>query len=233
MSDTCLVYVYPTPEPAVPRRRCSSNYLRRNSFSMLLAASALYGGLCGDLLAQSPPVTTEPIFRIAAVPSDHVPIAPVATPTAGVPVMGEATAEAVPAELQLQAPINSTLEIRVARRPWLLEKLTGPKTEPSVKMDPPLPPAELPDPPSISRIVPKTTPDDGWFNRRRAAPSYVDVLPKEELGETQQRETQQRETQQRETQQRETQQRETQQRETQQRELMCRRQAKYRTSKIV
>ena len=46
----------------------------------------------------------------------------------------------------------------------------------------------------MSRIVPKATPDDGWVNRRRGAPSYVDVPPKEELGDTQQRETQPDET---------------------------------------
>ena len=63
-----------------------------------------------------------------------------------------------PGEVELSppenSPGNSTLEIRVARRPWLLDKLTGKKTEPSQKMNPPRPPAELPDPPSMSRIVP-------------------------------------------------------------------------------
>lgn len=72
------------------------------------------------------------------------------------------------AELLLAPPVNSTLEIRTARRPWLLEKLTGPKKEPSVKMTPPSPPAEIrrpsTDPPSL-RQVPTEKPDLGWHLR--------------------------------------------------------------------
>jgi hypothetical protein len=61
--------------------------------------------------------------------------------------------------------MNSTLEIRVARRPWLLEKIMGPKKEPSIKMNPPRPPADFPDPPSASRMIPRPTSQDGWVRR--------------------------------------------------------------------
>lgn len=82
-------------------------------------------------------------------------------------------------ELELTAPIRSTLELRVARRPWLLEKLSGKKTEPSQKMDPPQPPVELPDPPSMSRIIPKVAVDQTQqpdrSGKANQGPSYADV----------------------------------------------------------
>ena len=101
----------------MPQRRCFSNHLRRNSFSMLLAASTLWGGLSVELLAQSPPAAKEPILRIATAPTDMVPTAPpgAPAPTSSVHVNSAPLAEETPTELQLRAPINSTLEIRVAR----------------------------------------------------------------------------------------------------------------------
>ncbi len=53
-------------------------------------------------------------------------------------------------------PIDLSAELRIARRPWLLQKLTDNRPEPSQKMNPPRPPAELPDPPSMSGIVPES-----------------------------------------------------------------------------
>ena len=64
----------------------------------------------------------------------------------------------------------------------MLEKLTKPKTEPSIKMDPPRPPADIPDPPSTSRIRPKAGVGDGWMKRRADGqynPSYADVPSKD------------------------------------------------------
>jgi hypothetical protein len=82
------------------------------------------------------------------------------------------------APIELLPPTNSTLEIRVARRPWLLEKLTNPKQQPSVKMDPPRPPRELPDPPSMLKATPETGPSDGWESRLRSQPeSRVETQP--------------------------------------------------------
>ncbi|MGB0595834.1 MAG: hypothetical protein ACPGLY_03920, partial [Rubripirellula sp.] len=80
-------------------------------------------------------------------------------------------------ELSLVPPVNSTLEMRIARRPWLLEKLTGPKTEPSVKMTPPRPPLDVrppaTDPPSLSRPV-LSGPDLGWRLRKDAGVAVGD-----------------------------------------------------------
>ncbi len=57
------------------------------------------------------------------------------------------------AELQLNPaanataePIKSTIELRVARRPWLFERLSKPEKAPSTKMQPPRPPAQALDP---------------------------------------------------------------------------------------
>ena len=61
---------------------------------------------------------------------------------------------------------NSDTGLRVAKRPWLLEKLVGPDKEESVKMDPPLPPAGNSDPPSLGRIAPPSSEDDRWISRR-------------------------------------------------------------------
>ncbi|MEM1068688.1 MAG: hypothetical protein AAGI63_07320 [Planctomycetota bacterium] len=78
-------------------------------------------------------------------------------------------------DLKLTPPVNSTLEIRVARKSWLLEKLTGPKKEPSVKMTPPSPPPAA-DPPSLGR--PQLTKpllidsgDLGWRPRGEKTPA--------------------------------------------------------------
>jgi hypothetical protein len=63
--------------------------------------------------------------------------------------------------------------LRVARKPWLLEKLVGPKPEPSIKMNPPTPPSRVEDPPSLGRISPPESrrtlrPDqDRWTPRRQ------------------------------------------------------------------
>ena len=100
--------------------------------------------------------------------------------------IGSATpAERPDAALQLQPPVNSTLQIRVARRPWLLEKLTGSSPAPSIKMNPPRPPAAIPDPPSMSRMIPEG--DSGWVKRGRVTsriPSYADLSKPAELSDT-------------------------------------------------
>ena len=82
--------------------------------------------------------------------------------------------------LVLQAPTNMATDageetlgdesesdtgLRVAKRPWLLEKLVGPEKDPSIKMDPPRPPAGTIDPPSLGSIVPPDGGDDQWIAR--------------------------------------------------------------------
>ena len=122
----------------------------------MLLASACVAGIGDQLSAQAP------------MPKAESPIAP----------STEARATENPTSVDLLPPNNSKLEIRMARRPWLLEKLTKPKTEPSIKMDPPRPPADIPDPPSTSRIRPKAGVGDGWMKRRADGqynPSYADV----------------------------------------------------------
>jgi hypothetical protein len=52
--------------------------------------------------------------------------------------------------------VESTLEMHIARRPWLLEKLSEIRaSEPTNSLAPPRPPSDLSDPPSMSRIVPQ------------------------------------------------------------------------------
>ncbi|WP_146532974.1 hypothetical protein [Rubripirellula reticaptiva] len=108
----------------------------------------------------------QPEARIAALPTSPSDITPV--PAAQVP--------AADGEMVLQAPGNSTLELRVARRPWLLDKLMNPGGSDAEKMDPPSPPAELPDPPSLGRLPARPSysnesidvgvdPNDGWRTR--------------------------------------------------------------------
>ena len=80
------------------------------------------------------------------------------------------------------SPLNSTLKIRIARRPWLLEKLMTPSAKPSIKMTPPRPPTAIPDPPSMSLVVPES--GSGWVTRGRVkthVPNYVDlkITPKQ------------------------------------------------------
>lgn len=82
------------------------------------------------------------------------------------------------ADVNVQTPpaLNSTLKIRVARRPWLLEKLTKPSTQPSIKMRPPRPPAAIPDPPSIGLTIPEN--GNEWVTRGRVksqVPNYADL----------------------------------------------------------
>ncbi|MGB7327722.1 MAG: hypothetical protein WBD31_22785 [Rubripirellula sp.] len=113
----------------------------------------------------------QPEARIAAVPTSPSDIAPV--PLAQVPMAQVPEADG---EMVLQAPGNSTLELRVARRPWLLDKLMNPGGSDTEKMNPPRPPAELPDPPSLDRLPARPSysnesidvgvdPNDGWRTR--------------------------------------------------------------------
>jgi hypothetical protein len=79
--------------------------------------------------------------------------------------------------VQIQAPVNSTLEIRMARRPWLLEKLIKPKPQHATKKHLSHPPAVDPYPPSTVRITPRRS-DQGWVNRGhegRGTPAYADL----------------------------------------------------------
>lgn len=70
--------------------------------------------------------------------------------------------------------IDPDTGLRVARKPWLLEKLVGPKAEPSIKMNPPAPPTRVEDPPSLGRIMPPESrqtlrPDpDQWTPRQQS-----------------------------------------------------------------
>lgn len=93
-----------------------------------------------------------------------------------VPPMLRIPAERSATNVHADSPLNSTLQIRIARRPWLLEKLTTPSPKPSIKMTPPRPPAAIPDPPSISLVVPEN--GSGWVTRGRVktkVPNYVDL----------------------------------------------------------
>ena len=93
-----------------------------------------------------------------------------------VPPLLRIPAERSDSSARLRSPVNSTLEIRVARRPWLLEKLTTPSPKPSIKMTPPRPPASISDPPSISLVVPEN--GNGWVTRGRVTsrvPVYADL----------------------------------------------------------
>lgn len=98
-----------------------------------------------------------------------------------VPPLLRIPAERSGTNVQENTPLNSTLKIRIARRPWLLEKLTTPSAKPSIKMTPPRPPAAIPDPPSISLVVPEN--GSGWVSRGRVmtqVPNYADLKLKSE-----------------------------------------------------
>ena len=70
-------------------------------------------------------------------------------------------------------------DAQVAKMPWLLRKLAGDQTQPSVKMDPPRPPVDRADPPSADRLAPPSIgrtaapapapirSDDGWVSVTR------------------------------------------------------------------
>ena len=93
-----------------------------------------------------------------------------------VPRMLRIPAERPGTNVHENSPLNSTLKIRIARRPWLLEKLSTPSRKPSIKMTPPRPPAAIPDPPSMSFVVPES--ESGWVTRGRVkthVPNYVDL----------------------------------------------------------
>ncbi|MCG8648339.1 MAG: hypothetical protein MI861_00815, partial [Pirellulales bacterium] len=73
----------------------------------------------------------------------------------------------LPARPQVvQTPGQSNIQMTVAERRWLLDRLGKSKTESSVKMNPPRPPAEVPDPPSLVKpAAPLADADDGWVPR--------------------------------------------------------------------
>ena len=104
------------------------------------------------------------------------------------------------AEIELVPPSQVTLrdaeaekeltpDERIARRPWLLDKLTGGDREESVKMDPPEPPRNGPpgeDPPSLHRIGPPNMvgdldPDDGWMQRESDRRAHLEEAPSKRL----------------------------------------------------
>ncbi len=103
-----------------------------------------------------------------------------------VPPMLRIPAERSGTNVHENSPLNSTLKIRIARRPWLLEKLTTPSPKPSIKMTPPRPPAAIPDPPSMSLVVPEN--GNGWVTRGRVKtqlPNYADLkINAEQAGPT-------------------------------------------------
>jgi hypothetical protein len=173
------------------RRLLFSN---RHRFARWLAVAGVC--VCGVGTADTP--DTEPTTTIKLVGPAQV--SPAENPlSTGPAVSGEPAAQNIPQpssgglsraepnEVELTPPSNSTLELRVARRPWLLEQLSRKKTQPSQKMNPPRPPAELPDPPSMSGIVPripndkrrsvvtKDAADRAPLKTQSAQPSYADV----------------------------------------------------------
>ena len=156
------------------------HFSNRRRIIRCLAAASVW--TCATVVAQAPaePPTTE--LKIVA--------SQLARPAESAPPVSESVRDtSISSELkpfngvQLNPPGNSTLEIRVARRPWLLEKLSGKRTEPSQKMNPPRPPADLPDPPSMSRIVPELRAPVGQTPASRSvplhdpkqSPTYADV----------------------------------------------------------
>ena len=93
-----------------------------------------------------------------------------------VPPLLRIPAERSGSNVHENTPLNSTLKIRIARRPWLLDKLSTPSVKPSIKMTPPRPPAAIPDPPSLSLAVPEN--GSGWVSRGRVmtqVPNYADL----------------------------------------------------------
>ncbi len=100
------------------------------------------------------------------------------------------TGEAAVAEMVLAAPGNSTLEMRIARRPWLLEKLLNPGASEANKMTPPAPPKALPDPPSLNRLPSKPSftqgpidlgddGEDGWQTRGQTRAPKLETAEQE------------------------------------------------------
>jgi hypothetical protein len=92
-------------------------------------------------------------------------------------------------ELDAQTPLNSTLEIRVARRPWMIERTTPPKPSPAATTRPLQPPTpsksysgpyaspSYPGPPSLSKFGPKRSIDsrDQRRPQHRAAAPFADL----------------------------------------------------------
>lgn len=173
------------------RRLLFSN---RHRFARWLAVAGVC--VCGVATADTP--DTKPTTTIKLVGPAQV--SPVENPLSIRPaVSGEPAGQnmpqlssgglsrAEPNEVELTPPNNSTLELRVARRPWLLEQLSRKKTQPSQKMNPPRPPAELSDPPSMFGIAPripnvkrrsvvtKDAADHAPLNTRSTQPSFADV----------------------------------------------------------
>jgi len=102
--------------------------------------------------------------------------APLSAAEPQVPHLLRIPAERTGTNVHKNSPLNSTLKIRIARRPWLLEKLTTPSPKPSIKMTPPRPPAAISDPPSMSLVVPES--GSGWVTRGRVktqVPNYADL----------------------------------------------------------
>ncbi len=172
--DTAVRYVkkvFP-PLESIVQLPMSTNAPRRR-FAMMLAALSF----AGSAFAQEPtalgqgqselgqaPMTLEP------VPTTRMILKPISPPEAA------AAQPAPPLRNDVIAtggsePVKSTMRIRIARRPWLLEKLTKPKTEPSVKMNPPRPPADLPQKPATRQAQ-----EEGWVSRGdETQPLYSDL----------------------------------------------------------
>lgn len=113
-------------------QRCRPSTIQRRRLLACLAAA----------------VSLTPSIAVAQAPSPESPLAQPAPSPQGqsIPELAapaEPAAEGNPSELQLNPPINSTLKMRVARRPWLLEKLSNSRPAPAVKMRPPRPPADI------------------------------------------------------------------------------------------
>jgi hypothetical protein len=88
-------------------------------------------------------------------------------------------------------PGDTDTGLRVAKRPWLLEKLVGPEKDKTVKMDAPRPPVGILDPPSLERIEPPSLgekvqlrgEDDRWISRKSSRIHARPTKPSTNVGD--------------------------------------------------
>ena len=108
--------------------------------------------------------------------SAFVGVASVSAVAPEVPPMLRIPAERLDSNVHVHSPLNSKMRIRIARRPWLFDKLSTPSSKSSIKMTPPRPPAAIADPPSMSLVIPEN--GSGWVTRGRVKtqiPNYADL----------------------------------------------------------
>jgi len=74
---------------------------------------------------------------------------------AGTAARSPVRVERIPLTDPVPPNAESLPDVRLAKRPWLFEKLVGPERKPLVRMNPPRPPVALSDPPSAVQIRPR------------------------------------------------------------------------------